>query len=119
MSIPRPEDNPTVMALKTLVGRTAVAGRIGTGFFPPLDVFAALSDFMSGSVDFTDRACSISEQRRAVWDTIRGSVFPCANESASDILTNHAVRDVPVVLIEEKALGVDAQENRGTQWKEQ
>ncbi|RYP49709.1 hypothetical protein DL768_004645 [Monosporascus sp. mg162] len=102
-----------------LVGRTALASRIGTGFFPPLGVLAAISDFMSGSADFIDRACSISEDRRTVWDANWGSVFPCANGSASDILTKQAVRGVPLVPIGEEALGIDVKDNSGTKWKEQ
>ncbi|KAK3309841.1 uncharacterized protein B0T15DRAFT_564051 [Chaetomium strumarium] len=72
-----------------LVGRTALARRIGTGFFPPVGALAGIADFL-------DRACSISEVRRTVWDANWSSVFPCANGSASDILTQQAVHGIPI-----------------------
>lgn len=42
--------------------------------------------------DFLDRACSIGETRREVWDVNWGSCFPCANGSVSEIVFGGAVR---------------------------
>lgn len=42
--------------------------------------------------DYLDRACSVSEFSREVWDVNWGSRFPCANGSASDILFSYALR---------------------------
>ncbi|KAM3076883.1 hypothetical protein ACMFMG_003648 [Clarireedia jacksonii] len=77
-----------------VAGRTALAGFIGISILPPLRALENIADFLSESSDFLDQACSISELRRTVWDANWGSVFPCANGSASDILTKTAIRGI-------------------------
>ncbi|KAL6874817.1 hypothetical protein J3F83DRAFT_519664 [Trichoderma novae-zelandiae] len=75
-----------------LVGQTALAGSISVSLFPRLGVLHGIAAFLHEGADFLDRASSISELRRTVWDANFGSVFPCANGAASDILTRHVVR---------------------------
>lgn len=75
-----------------LVGQTALAGFIGVSLFPRLGVLDSVATFLREGADFLDRSSSISELRRTVWDANFGSVFPCANGAASDILTKHVIR---------------------------
>ncbi|KAK1246308.1 hypothetical protein MKX08_000110 [Trichoderma sp. CBMAI-0020] len=75
-----------------LVGQTALAGFISVSLFPRLGVLDSVAAFLREGADFLDRASSISELRRTVWDASFGSVFPCANGAASDILTKHVIR---------------------------
>lgn len=70
-----------------LVGRASLLGSIGVGFFPPIGVLNHIASLLNDGFDFLDRASSISELRRTVWDANWGSVFPCANGAASDILS--------------------------------
>lgn len=76
-----------------LVGQTALSGFICIGLFPRLGILDGISEFVARGPDFLDRASSVSELRRTVWDIRWGSVFPCANGAVSDILTAHALRD--------------------------
>ncbi|TFA99587.1 hypothetical protein CCMA1212_008470 [Trichoderma ghanense] len=75
-----------------LVGQTALAGFITVSLFPRLGVLDHIAAFLREGADFLDRASSISELRRTVWDANFGSVFPCANGAASDILARHVIR---------------------------
>ncbi|PTB68391.1 hypothetical protein BBK36DRAFT_1114246 [Trichoderma citrinoviride] len=75
-----------------LVGQTALASFISVSLFPRLGVLDSVAEFIRESSDFLDRASSISELRRTVWDANFGSVFPCANGAASDILARHVIR---------------------------
>ncbi|EGR47377.1 uncharacterized protein TRIREDRAFT_108683 [Trichoderma reesei QM6a] len=82
-----------------LVGRTALAGFITVSLFPRLGVLESIAAFLREGADFVDRASSISELRRTVWDANFGSVFPCANGAASDILARHVIRSAREVAI--------------------
>ncbi|KAL6871755.1 hypothetical protein HDV57DRAFT_272236 [Trichoderma longibrachiatum] len=75
-----------------LVGQTALAGFITVSLFPRLGVLESVAAFLREGADFLDRASSISELKRTVWDANFGSVFPCANGAASDILARHVIR---------------------------
>ncbi|KAL7896208.1 hypothetical protein HDV63DRAFT_170472 [Trichoderma sp. SZMC 28014] len=75
-----------------LVGQTALAGSIAISLFPRLGVLDNIAAFLREGADFLDRASSVSELRRTVWDANWGSIFPCANGAASNILTKHAIR---------------------------
>lgn len=74
------------------MGRTSLAGSINVGFFPRLGVLENVACLIKEGSDYLDRACSVSEFRREVWDVNWGSQFPCANGSASDILFSHALK---------------------------
>ncbi|KAM0666495.1 hypothetical protein ACQRIU_004350 [Beauveria bassiana] len=82
------------------VGRMALAGTIPASLFPRLGVLGGIASLLrKGAADYLDRASSVSELHRTVRDAGWGSVFPCANGAASDILTQHAVRtavDIPI-----------------------
>ncbi|KAF3074774.1 hypothetical protein CFAM422_003051 [Trichoderma lentiforme] len=82
-----------------LVGQTSLAGCIGVSLFPRLGILESLATFLREGADFLDRASSVSELRHTVWDANWGSVFPCANGAASDILTRYAIpkaRDIEI-----------------------
>jgi hypothetical protein len=70
-----------------LVGRAALGGRVITALFPELGVIGSIVNLLDQQFDYLDRACSISEYRREVWDVNWGSTFPCANGSVFEILT--------------------------------
>jgi hypothetical protein len=94
-----------------LVGQTALAGFISISLFPRLGALNTIADFLREGADFLDCASSVSELRRTVWDANWGSIFPCANGAASDILTKHALRGAPLVDISENwATSAAAQE---------
>lgn len=77
---------------RRLVGRTSLAGSINVGFFPRLGVLENVACLIKEGSDYLDRACSVSEFRKEVWDVNWGSQFPCANGSASDIIFSHALK---------------------------
>ncbi|PNP53230.1 hypothetical protein THARTR1_06247 [Trichoderma harzianum] len=82
-----------------LVGQTSLAGFIGVSLFPRLGILGSLAAFLHEGADFLDRASSVSELRHTVWDANWGSVFPCANGAASDILTRYVIpkaRDIEI-----------------------
>ena len=80
---------------RRLVGRTALAESLNVGFFPKLGALEHIARLIEEGSDYLDRACSVSEFRREVWDVNWGSRFPCANGSATDILIAHALRAAP------------------------
>ncbi|KAF3003879.1 hypothetical protein E8E14_007614 [Neopestalotiopsis sp. 37M] len=86
-----------------LVGQTALTGSICTGLLPRLGVLSSIADFVQHGPDFLDRASSISELRRTVWDVRWGSVFPCANGAASVMLAAHALRGIKVQMLDDTA----------------
>lgn len=47
---------------------------------------------LNGGPDFLDRVSTIGEVSFWVWDVNRGSTFPCANGSASQMITSYALR---------------------------
>lgn len=77
------------------MGRTSLAESINVGVFPRLGVVENIACLIKEGSDYLDRACSVSEFRREVWDVNWGSQFPCANGSASDIIFSHALRSAP------------------------
>lgn len=85
-----------------LVGKIALTGEISVPFLPRLGVLSSISDLLIEGSDFLDRACSISELRREVWDVNWGSVFPCANGAASDLVTKRALKGSTLVDVEER-----------------
>ncbi|KAL7815237.1 hypothetical protein V8C26DRAFT_402788 [Trichoderma gracile] len=82
-----------------LVGQTALAGFVTVSLFPRLGVLEGIAAFLREGADFLDRASSISELKRTVWDANFGSVFPCANGAASDILARHVIRSAQEIEI--------------------
>lgn len=82
-----------------LVGRISLLGSIGVSFFPPIGVLSHIASLLEDRFDFFDRASSISEVRRTVWDANWGSVFPCANGAASEILSKHTLSTIRLIEI--------------------
>ncbi|OBT57607.1 hypothetical protein VE04_01449 [Pseudogymnoascus sp. 24MN13] len=76
----------------TLVGKTSLTGRLCIGLFPKLGVLGNVASLLKEGSDYLDRACSISELRKDVWDANFGSKFPCANGAASDLITCYVTR---------------------------
>ncbi|KAK0714404.1 hypothetical protein B0T21DRAFT_387114 [Apiosordaria backusii] len=74
-------------------------GFIPVGLFPRLGVQGTLADLLQHGADFLDRASSVSELRQTVWG---GSIFPCANGAASNILATYALRHIPLEQISDK-----------------
>ncbi|KAI1773788.1 hypothetical protein F4818DRAFT_421774 [Hypoxylon cercidicola] len=85
-----------------LVGQAALAGFLGVGLFPRLGVLGTIADFLQQDQEFLDRASSVSEMRRMVWDANWGSVFPCANGAAAMMLNTHILRNVKIQLAPEQ-----------------
>ncbi|KUI55414.1 hypothetical protein VP1G_02848 [Cytospora mali] len=77
-----------------LVGQTALTRTICVGLFPRLGVLSSIANFLQNGPDFLDRASSVSELRRTVWDVKWGSVFPCANGAASAMLGSYVLRHI-------------------------
>ncbi|KAK4078602.1 uncharacterized protein Triagg1_2933 [Trichoderma aggressivum f. europaeum] len=104
-----------------LVGQTSLAGFIGVSLFPRLGILDNLAAFLHESANFLDRASSVSELRHTVWDANWGSVFPCANGAASDILTRYVIptaRDIEIptdlaALIAADELGRNSEKGKG------
>ncbi|PMD14925.1 hypothetical protein NA56DRAFT_530508, partial [Hyaloscypha hepaticicola] len=69
-----------------LVGKAALACSPGVTLFPKLGILSSIADFLEDGPEYLDRACSMSELRKEVWDANFGSKFPCANGAASEIL---------------------------------
>jgi hypothetical protein len=80
-----------------LVGQASLAGFLPTGLFPRLGVLNMVCDFLKEGPDFLDRASSVSELRRTVWDVNTGNIFTCANGAASDILAKYVLRKACLV----------------------
>ncbi|CAF3491229.1 unnamed protein product [Fusarium graminearum] len=85
-----------------LVGRTALAGFIPVGLFPRLRVLAMIADLLQHGQDFIDRASSVTDSRRTVWDVSWDSIFPCANGAVAEILSGYILRNVKLQSLEEK-----------------
>lgn len=85
-----------------LVGRTALAGFIPVGLFPRLGVLAMIADLLQHGQDFIDRASSVTDSRRTVWDVSWDSIFPCANGAVAEILSGYILRNVKLQSLEEK-----------------
>jgi len=65
---------------------------VGVTLFPKLGILSSIADFLEEGSDYLDRACSMSELRKEVWDANFGSKFPCANGAASEIITSSVLR---------------------------
>ena len=76
----------------TLVGKTSLTGRLCIGLFSKLGVLGKVASLLKEGSDDLDRACSISELKKDVWDANFGSKFPCANGAASALITSYATR---------------------------
>ncbi|KAI2614093.1 uncharacterized protein GGS25DRAFT_470309 [Hypoxylon fragiforme] len=85
-----------------LVGQAALTGIIGVGLFPRLGVLGTIADFLQQDQEFLDRASSVSQMRRTVWDVNWGSIFPCANGAAAAMLDAHVLRNVKTQLAPEQ-----------------
>lgn len=75
-----------------IVGITSLATRIDVGLFPRLGVLNEHRRLLSGGPDFLDRVSTIDKVCLCVWDVNWGSTFPCANGSASQMITRYALR---------------------------
>lgn len=79
-----------------IVGRISLLGSIKVSFFPPIGVLYRIASLLENGPDFLDRANSIGELRRTVWDANWGSIFTCANGATSDILSEASLLGVRV-----------------------
>ncbi|KAH8752202.1 hypothetical protein BGZ57DRAFT_804837 [Hyaloscypha finlandica] len=85
---------PLVIYLSTyrhsykLVGRSALGCSLGVTLFPKLGILSSIADLLEQGSEYLDRACSMSELRKDVWDANFGGRFPCANGAASEIITS-------------------------------
>ncbi|KAJ3454417.1 hypothetical protein MRS44_018311 [Fusarium solani] len=77
-----------------LVGHTSLTGHVPIALFPRLGVLGTIAEFLQQGQDFFDRASSVNDLRRKVWDVNWGSIFPCANGAVAAILSAHALRGV-------------------------
>jgi hypothetical protein len=85
-----------------MIGQAALEGRIATGLFPKLGHLDGIAKFLNGGSNFLERASNRSGLNSIVWDISWGSVFPCANGAAREIVTDYALRNVrPVVNVED------------------
>lgn len=92
-----------------LVGQTALAGYIPIALFPRIGVLGTITDFLHQGQEFLDRASSVNDLRRTVWDVNWGSVFPCANGAVAAIIGAHVLRDVKVQMVPEEVDMVEKQ----------
>lgn len=75
-----------------IVGMTSLAARIDVSLFPRLGVLDGYRRLLSRGPDFLDRVSTIDQVCLYVWDVNWGSAFPCANGSASQMITRYALR---------------------------
>ncbi|KAH8588780.1 hypothetical protein B0O99DRAFT_554557 [Bisporella sp. PMI_857] len=89
---------PLVIYLSTyrhsykLVGKAALGCSLGVTLFPKLGILGSIADLLEQGSEYLDRACSMSELRKEVWDANFGGRFPCANGAASEIVTSSVLR---------------------------
>ena len=83
-----------------IVGITSLTARINISLFPRLGVLMGYTRLLNGGPDFLDRVSTIGEVSLWVWDVNWGSTFPCANGSASQMITNYALRGLKSKFIE-------------------
>jgi hypothetical protein len=81
-----------------MVGEAALEGRITTGLLPKLGHLDGIARLLSGGPSFLERASTRGCLDSTAWDVSWGSIFPCANGAAREILTDCALRKVPRVL---------------------
>ena len=75
-----------------IVGVMSLVARINVSLFPRLGALMGYAELLKGGADFFDRVSTIGEVSLCVWDVNWGSSFPCANGSASQMITNYARR---------------------------
>jgi hypothetical protein len=81
-----------------MVGEVTLNRRLSTGLFPRLGHLNGIAKLLRGGPDFLDRVCSTGSLSSIVWDVSWGSIFPCANGAARDLLTAYALRKSPDVI---------------------
>jgi hypothetical protein len=85
-----------------MIGQAALEGRIATGLFPKLGHLDGIARFLSCGSNFLECASNRSGLDSIVWDVSWGSIFPCANGAAREIVTDYALRNVcQVVKVED------------------
>ncbi|RJE20380.1 hypothetical protein PHISCL_07276 [Aspergillus sclerotialis] len=87
-----------------LAGKASLSDCIRAVPFPRLGVLAHIAQLVQEGPDFLDRVSSLGGLRYEVWDTNWGSVFPCANGSASRIVTAFALRRSPRIAVPENVV---------------
>jgi len=75
-----------------LVGRLALDGRLSVDIFPRLGVLSGLSRLLERGPEFIDQASSKGSSSWRVWDVLWGSIFPCANCGASEMVMQHVLK---------------------------
>lgn len=75
-----------------VVGVMSLVAHIDVSLFPRLGALMGYAELLNEGADFLDRVSTIGEVSLYVWDVNWGSTFPCANGSASQIVTNYARR---------------------------
>jgi hypothetical protein len=75
-----------------MIGEVALNCRLSTGLFPRLGHLNCIARLLRGGPDFLDRISSTGKLSSVVWDVSWGSIFPCANGEARDLLTAYASR---------------------------
>jgi hypothetical protein len=81
-----------------MIGEVALNRRLSTGLFPRLGHLNGIARLLRGGPDFLDRVSSTGSLSSIVWDVSWGSIFPCANGAARDLLTAYALRKSPDVI---------------------
>jgi hypothetical protein len=74
-----------------IVGDIALRGELRIPLFPRLGVLLGFARLLSNDGNFLDEASSKAGRSDVVYDVKWGSVFPCANGAASQIISNMAV----------------------------
>jgi hypothetical protein len=82
-----------------MIGEAALNCRLSTGLFPRLGYLNGIARLLRGGPAFLDRVSSTGTLSSIVWDVSWGSVFPCANGAARDLLTAYASRKSPDVIV--------------------
>ena len=75
-----------------LIGKSSLACRLHVSFFPRLGTMNGIARLLEAGPSYLDRLSSNSEVSNNVWDVKGGSIFPCANGAASEMITRHALR---------------------------
>jgi hypothetical protein len=83
---------------RRMIGEVALNLRLSIGLFPRLGRLNGIAKLLRGGPDFLDRVSSTGSLSSIVWDVSWGSVFPCANGAARDLLTAYALRRNPDVV---------------------
>jgi hypothetical protein len=93
---------PLVIYLSTyrhsykLVGKTALGCSLGVTIFPRLGILRSIADLLDNGPEYLDRACSLGELRKEVWNTNYG--FPCANGAATEMITSSVMKRAPGII---------------------